>query len=724
MTEVRDLVPMTLELKGMRCASCAGRIERALRETRGVNDASVNFATETAQVHAAVDVETLIRAVRSAGYEATLRGERSADDSDVDDSGERRLAIAALALSTPVMLLGMFGMSLHSFSIALVEAALSGIVIFGLGAQFFVAAWRSARHGSANMDTLVALGASAAFGYSLWAMIRSEAHQHYYFESGAMIVSLILLGRWLEARAKGRAGAAISALIALRPITARLRRSGGEIEVPAESLTVGDLVVVRPGEKIPADGVVREGRSSVDESMLTGESIPVEKDVDARVTGATVNQSGALVIEVSRVGDQSTLMRIVRLVEDAQGSKAPIQRVADRVSSIFVPVVLAIAAVTAIGWWLFGAVGANAILPAVAVLVIACPCALGLATPTAMLVGTGRAAERGILIRETASLERAQSIGIVVLDKTGTLTEGHPTLTDVRCVANFGEAEIRALAAATERRSEHPLARAIVEGAQSLDEPSEFENFTGEGVRAKVRGHEILIGGRRFLESRGVILSGAEELERDLDAGGRTVVLMAVDGQLAAALGISDPVRAGAREAVSRLRALGIDIFLLSGDRPAAANAAAVQVGIAEDHVRAGVRPSEKADEIARLKRESGRVIAMVGDGINDAPALATADVGIAMGSGTDVAIAAASITLLHGDLNKLADTIALSRATLRTIRMNLWWAFGYNIVGIPIAAFGLLAAFGGPMLAAGAMALSSLSVVGNSLRLRKFRFL
>jgi Cu+-exporting ATPase len=711
---------VTLELGGMTCASCALTIEKALSSVPGVASAAVNFAAERARVRGQVDPAALVRAVRAAGYGATVRSAAALapDGRHADEARrQRRLALVSATLTAPLMVLSMW----HLGAPWWLEAALATVVTFVCGAQFFAVAGRKLLHGSANMDTLVALGALAAWGYSL-SLALASAHAHTYFETAAMIVTLILVGRWLEARAKGRAGQAIRALLSLAPKRARRLENGAEVEIDAAALRVGDRVVVRPGEQIPTDGVVRDGRSAVDESMLTGESLPVERGPGDAVAGATMNQHGALVVEATRVGADTALMQIVRLVEEAQGSKAPIQRVADRVAGVFVPIVLLLAAATFVAWWAVGAGAATALLPAVAVLVIACPCAMGLATPTAIMVGTGRAAEHGILIRDAASLERAQAIGVVVLDKTGTLTMGRPALVEVRTVGDLSEEKVRHFAAAAEKRSEHPLGQAVARALPDAPDPTAFEAVVGDGVVATVEGRAVVVGTPRLFAAQQIDTAPADGARAALETDGRTAVLLAVDGRVQAVLGIADEIKPHARAAVSRLRALGLDVWLVTGDHRATALAVARAVGIAETNVRAETRPDGKAAEIARL-RSGGKLVAMVGDGINDAPALAAADVGIALGTGTDVAMQAAPVTLLGGDLHGVADAIALSRATLRVIRMNLFWAFGYNVAAIPIAALGLLAALGGPMLAAGAMALSSVSVVMNSLRLRRFRF-
>ena len=720
---LRDNV--TLDLGGMTCATCALTIEKALSQVPGVRQATVNFAAERARVRGRVEPAALLGAVREAGYSARVHDAGAIDDGHRADEArrQRNLAVTAAALSLPVMALAMIP-PLHSTESPWIEAALTTIVVFFCGAQFLTVAARKALKLSANMDTLVALGALAAWSYSVWLLLFAGPHGHSYFESAAMIVTLILVGRWLEARAKGRAGRAIAALLELRPRRARKIEDGVELEVDAASLRVGDKFVVRPGEQIPTDGIVRDGRSRVDESLLTGESLPVERGPGDAVAGATLNQQGALTVEATRVGADTALMQIVQLVEAAQGSKAPIQRLADRVAGIFVPVVLLLAAATLLAWWATGH-GAASLLPAITVLVIACPCAMGLATPTAIMVGTGRAAERGIVVRDAASLERARSLDVVVLDKTGTLTVGRPTLTDVILIGDrlddLGDGEVRRFAAAAEKRSEHPLAGAIARAAANAPDPTEFTALIGDGVEATVEGRRILLGTARLLSSRGIELGASSDAIAKLEAAGRTVALLAVDGRAQAVLGVADELKPHAGEAVAQLKQLGLEVWMVTGDRRATALAVARAAGIDEKNVRAEVRPDGKAAEVAALKQH-GALVAMVGDGINDAPALAAADVGIALGTGTDVAIQAASLTLLGGDLRLVGDAISLSRETVRIIRMNLYWAFGYNVAAIPLAALGLLSSEG-PMLAAAAMAASSLSVVGNSLRLRRFRF-
>ena len=742
--QVRPAAPLELDITGMTCASCARRVERVIGKVAGVQAVAVNLASEQATVQGSAAAAAVVSAVETAGYGAAERRaeapvaaaghpERETDTprSEAYAQSQRRLFIAAALLSAPVLALSM--LMLRFPGSALIELILTTVVVFVCGWQFFATAGRLARHLAANMDTLIALGAAAAYGYSVYTLAVAisaqgplAAHPPLYFETAAIIVTLILLGRWLEARAKGRAGAAIKALMGLQPKTAQLLRNGEAVPVPVASLRVGDVVLVRPGEKVPVDGVVVNGESSVDEAMLTGESMTVAKRVGDEVTGATLNQRGALTVRATRIGADTALAQIVRLVEQAQGSKAPIERLADRVAAIFVPAVLAIAVLTFLAWLLLGpGVGeiAKPLLTAVTVLVIACPCALGLATPTAIMVGTGRGAEQGILIKDAASLERAHALSAVILDKTGTVTEGRPQVTDVVPLHGQHANDVLRLAAAAEARSEHPLAAAVVTHARAvgltLPEPAAFVSTPGQGVAAQVEGSEVLVGNARLLAARDIATAKLEPVADDLEANGRTVALVAVDGQPAGVIGVADTVKPTSAAAVAALRRLGLAVYLLTGDNRRVAAAIGREVGIAPDRIRAEVRPEDKAAEVAKL-RAAGHVVGMVGDGINDAPALAAADVGFALGTGTDIAMETAAITLLRGDLRSVPVAIRLSRRTMRTIKQNLFWAFGYNTAMIPLAALGLLAALGGPMLAAAAMAFSSVSVVTNSLRLRR----
>ena len=717
----------TLDLQGMHCASCVARIERSLKKVAGVEEAAVNLATNRASVTydpALTSLAAMVAAVEKAGYGATPVTETRPKEAEAPgrDTALFNL-IGAAALTLPVLVLSMAGMGMAGMGrpawAEWVFAALTTAVVFGFGRQFFAGAWNALRHGgAATMDTLVALGASAAYFSSLAELIWAP-HPQVYFETAATIVTLILLGRWLEARAKRRATDTIQSLIALAPKTARrVLGDGSEQDVPVEALRPGDVLRVRPGEKVAVDGVVTGGASAVDEALLTGESLPAEKTVGDTVIGGTFNKSGTLLYRASATGADTTLAHMVRLVEEAQGSKAPVQRLADAVSAVFVPAVLGIALVTFLVWF-FGlhAGVAGALAPAVAVLVIACPCALGLATPTAIMVGVGRGAALGILIKNGEALERAHTIGRVVFDKTGTLTEGRPALTDVVLHDGLDRPALLRLAAAAERGSEHPLGRAIVEGAEAeglVGEAEAFTSLAGSGVRASVDGRDVLVGTAVLLGESGIVVPERAEVDMArLEAEGKTSVLVAVGGVETGLLAVADTVRPGAKDAVARLHRMGLSVALLTGDSARVADAVAAEVGIRE--VEAGVRPDGKAAAI-KGRQEGGRVrVAMVGDGVNDAPALAQADLGIAMGKATDVAMAAADITLLRADLNGVADAILLSRRTMKIIRQNLFWAFIFNIVGIPLAALGLL----NPMLAALAMAGSSVTVVTNSLRLK-----
>ena len=734
-----------LALEGMSCAACAARIEKALGQVPGVARASVNFATARASVTldgagrpAAPDA--LLTAVKEAGYGGTLItvGHQPGGTTTATDAPEaadrerasreahlrmqRRALILAAVFSLPVAVLGnlpMFGALHESFALNLLLLALTTPVQFVAGWQFLRNGAKALRHGFANMDVLVAMGTLAAYAYSA---VATFGGGHVYFDTAAVIITLILLGRYFEARAKGRTSEAIRRLMGLSPKTARLLRDGVEVDVPVEQLQVGDRVLIRPGERIAVDGTVEAGQSSVDESMLTGESLPVDKGPGQRVVGATVNQRGTLTVRATKVGAETALAQIIRLVEEAQGGKAPIQRLADRISAVFVPIVIGIAVLTFAGWLLLGTGPdrlAPALLATVAVLVIACPCALGLATPTAIMVGTGRGAELGILIRGPEVLEAVKRLDIVVLDKTGTVTEGKPRLTDVTPAPGGDEAYVLRVAAAAERRSEHPLGEAIVAGARERDlalgEPEAFDAVPGGGVTARVAGEEVVVGTRALLRERGIDVTGLLDAADRLEREGKTAMLVAIGGKPAGVLAVADTLKPTSADAVARLRHLGLGVVLLTGDNARTAQAIGRALGI--DRVLAEVLPHQKVEEVKRLQAE-GKRVAMVGDGINDAPALAQADLGIAIGTGTDVAMEASDLTLMSGDLRGVPAAIALSRATMRTIKQNLFWAFIYNLIGIPIAALGLL----NPILAGAAMAFSSVSVVTNSLRLRRFR--
>lgn len=723
---------LKLAVADMTCASCVARVEKALKKVPGVTEATVNLATESAQVdYAGADPAALLAAVGRAGYHATL-----ADDGPPVEAAKTGALPAwwpvavALALSLPLAL-PMVGLlwGAHWMPPAWLQFALATPVQFWLGARFYVAGWKALRAGSGNMDLLVALGTSAAYGLSLWLWLTTPEGQmaHLYFEASAVVITLVLLGKWLETRAKRQTTDALRALNALRPEVARVRRDGIDVEMPLSRVVPGDEVVIRPGERVPVDGDIIDGASQIDESLITGESLPVAKQAGDRVTGGSVNGEGLLRVRTRAVGTETVLARIVRLVESAQAKKAPIQRLVDRVSAVFVPVVMGIAALTFAGWMLAGAGAETALLNAVAVLVIACPCALGLATPTAIMVGTGAAARHGILIKDAEALEIAHRVSVVAFDKTGTLTEGRPELVAAVPVTGL-RGDLLRRAASLQAGSEHPLARAVVTAAgQDGLKWSDAEALTavaGRGVAARVEGRLLKLGSTRFMQELGVDLSPLIERAQSLQAEGRTVSWLA-DAEDAAPvllglLAFGDTVKASSARAVRRLQSAGVRTVLVSGDNRGAAEAVASGLGMTD--VRAEVLPEHKAEVVAELKQGGARqdvnIVAMVGDGINDAPALAAADVGIAMSTGTDVAMHAAGITLMRGDPDRVADAIDVSRRTWSKIRQNLFWAFAYNVIGIPLAAAGLL----NPVIAGAAMAFSSFSVVSNALLLRRWR--
>ena len=747
-----------LEIGGMTCASCAMRVEKALAKVPGVASASVNLATETASVNltaaAAAASDALIAAVKKAGYEAALLAPPDAApepaDADVASAPEttagaavptaaerkrsqtRRELVAVLvcALLTLPLIVPMLGewFGVHAMLPPWLQFGLASIVQFVFGARFYRAAYRAVRAGAGNMDLLVALGTSAAYGISVYQLAtHPDDAMHLYFEASAVVITLVRFGKCLEARAKRQTTDAIRALQALRPDRARIRVGADEREVPLTQVKVGTVVIVRPGERVPVDGAVLEGRTHIDESLITGESMPVAKQTGDAVTAGSINGEGAIAVTTTAIGAETTLARIIRLVESAQAEKAPIQRLVDRVSEIFVPAILAIAALTLIGWLLAGAGGQTAILNAVAVLVIACPCALGLATPAAIMAGTGVAARHGVLIKDAEALETAHRVNVVAFDKTGTLTIGQPSVTAFEPVGSMGRDEALALAAAVQRQSDHPLARAVVKaheaaapGARVLT-ASAARAVAGRGVEADVEGRALALGSARWLRELGIGLSPqAEARARELEAAGNTVSwLMQRDSQSGVALALiafGDTVKPTARAAIDRLRSMGVKSVLVTGDNRGSAASVAKALGIDEFH--AEVLPDDKARVIRDLKMRSAGIVAMAGDGINDAPALAAADIGIAMATGTDVAMHAAGITLMRGDPALVADAIDISRKTWRKIQQNLFWAFVYNLIGIPLAAFGLL----NPMLAGAAMAFSSVSVVTNALLLRTWR--
>jgi Cu+-exporting ATPase len=772
-----------LPITGMTCANCAATVERTLnKKVAGVVAANVNFATEKATVEyipGQVTHADMVTAIEKAGYgvvEADAGeledAEQAAREAEIRDQ-TRKFWIGVL-FSLPLFLLsmardfGLLGAWAHQPWVNWLMLAMATPVQFYVGWDYYVGSWKALRNGSANMDVLVAMGSSVAFFYSVLVTIAltlgsTALGMHVYFETAAVIITLIKLGKVLEARAKGQTSAAIKKLMGLRAKTARVVRDGQEVDIPIEQVRVGDTVIVRPGEKVPVDGVVVEGHSAVDESMLTGESLPVDKKHGDEVIGATINKQGMLKFEATKVGAETALAQIIRLVQEAQGSKAPIQRLADQVASVFVPVVIGIAIVTFLVWWLVIGVGFTpAMIRMVAVLVIACPCALGLATPTAIMVGTGKGAEHGILFKNSEALERAHSLKVIVLDKTGTITVGEPSVTDVVTkyqvlgIGGAGEEKLTArqpglatsldsqvldslspdtllrLAASAERGSEHPLGEAIVRAAQarglSLAQPDRFEAVAGQGVVAEVEGRQVALGNLKMMNRRSVHLNGLGAEAERLATEAKTAMWVAVDGEAAGVIAVADTIKPGSKDAVEKMQRLGLQVVMMTGDNKATAGSIAQEVGI--DWVLAEVLPGDKAAEVKKLQAEEIGLVAMVGDGINDAPALAQADVGIAIGTGTDVAMETADVTLMRGDLRSVPQAIALSRATMRTIKQNLFWAFFYNLILIPVAA-GVLYPFTflpdilrslHPVLAAFAMAFSSVTVVTNSLRLRRVK--
>jgi len=738
-------------VRGMTCASCVARVEQALKSVPGVVSVSVNLASEKATVEylEGTQVTDLRRAVKDAGYE--LGGEAETLE-DVNMASRREINrvrdrfIVAVTLAVIIMAL-MWTPDFNGKKYLL--WALATPVQFWAGWRFYRGVWGALKHRTADMNTLIAVGTSAAYFYSMVAVISPGLFQasglelNLYFDTSAAIIALILLGRFLEARAKGQTSAAIKRLIGLQPKTALVIREGKEVEIPVEEVQVGDLILVRPGERVPVDGIIRKGSPAIDESMVTGESLPVEKKEGDEVIGATINKTGSFQFEATRIGKDTTLARIVRLVEEAQGSKAPIQRLADVIASYFVPVVIGIAIITFIIWYFFGPSPSltYAFLNFIAVLIIACPCALGLATPTAVMVGTGKGAEHGILIRSAEALERFYKIDTLLLDKTGTLTEGKPKVTDIIAVSPHSQEEVLGLAASVEHDSEHPLGEAVVRAARerglTISPTSDFKAIPGHGAEALLDSKKLLLGNLKLMKDRGISLEGLEEKAEVLWNDGKTLIFLGVDSRGVGIIGLADTLKPGAGTVIAEIRRMGIEVAMVTGDNRRTAGAIARDAGI--DRVLAEVLPEHKSEEVKKLQGE-GRVVAMVGDGINDAPALAQADVGIAIGTGTDVAMETGDITLIGGDLSGIATAISLSRRTIRTIKQNLFWAFAYNVILIPVAAGILYLAlhstgvpaglrfilgdygFLNPILAAAAMAASSITVVSNSLRLRGFK--
>ncbi|OAB45278.1 heavy metal translocating P-type ATPase [Paenibacillus glacialis] len=729
-----------LDLVGMFCAACAVKIEKVLNKTPGVTNAVVNFAMETARVEynkSNVSITEIQQRVEKLGYKAVTKqedGDPSEHREKAIKEQKRKLLISAI-LSLPLLWSMVSHFSFLSwiwlpdlFMNPWFQLALATPVQFYIGKQFYVGAYKSLRNKSGNMDVLISLGTSAAYFYSLyltieWASNGGNVHHGpaMYYETSAVLITLVILGKLFESLAKGRTSEAIKTLMGLQAKTALVIRDGQEMTIPVEEVLTGDVVVVKPGEKIPVDGEVLEGTSAVDESMLTGESIPVDKKAGDNVIGATINKNGRLKVKATKVGKETALAQIIKVVEEAQGSKAPIQRVADVISGIFVPIVVGIAVLAFIVWYFWVTPGdfANALEKAIAILVIACPCALGLATPTSIMAGSGRAAELGVLFKGGEHLESTHKINAIILDKTGTVTNGKPVLTDIVVENNIDEATFLRWVGAAEKDSEHPLAEAIVSGivAKGIEVPAteQFEAIPGFGIRAVVEGKEILAGTRKLMARFNVQVEHALESMTQMELDGKTAMLIAVDGKYAGLVAVADTIKETSKEAVTRLKQMGIEVIMITGDNERTAMAIAKQVGI--EHVCAEVLPEGKAEEVKKLQAQ-GKKVAMVGDGINDAPALAMADIGMAIGTGTDVAMEAADVTLMRGDLNSIPDAIYMSRKTMSNIRQNLFWALGYNTLGIPIAALGLLA----PWVAGAAMALSSVSVVLNALRLQRMK--
>ncbi len=732
--KVQGQTKAELNISGMTCAACSTKIERKLSKTEGVTKASVNLATNKATVEydpAKFKVSDVVKIIENLGFGAkpveAVNHDREKAEREREIRRLRRELILSTILSSPLilaMLLTIFQIDIAFLHDWRFQLALATPVQFIIGFRFYRNSYYALRAKSPNMDVLVVMGTSAAYFYSVYnsffqKLMPGMMMKDLYFEAATVIITLILLGKYLEAVAKGKTSEAIKKLMGLQAKTARVIRGGVEVDIPVDEVQVGEVIVVRPGEKIPVDGMIIDGSSSVDESMLTGESLPVEKEVGDQVIGATINKFGTFKFKTTKIGKETVLSQIIKMVEEAQGSKAPIQKIADQVSGVFVPIVLGVAALTFIVWYFGDYNLTKGIISAVSVLVIACPCALGLATPTAIMVGTGKGAEQGILIKGGEHLETAYKIDTVVLDKTGTITKGQPEVTDIIPLTGMDREELLRMAAVVEKKSEHPLGVAVFETAKrelgEVPDPEKFTAIPGRGVKASVKGKEVLVGTRKLMTEQGIDPASLESRLGELEDQGKTGMLMASDNKLVALIAVADVIKDTSAEAIRQLTELGIEVFMITGDNRRTAQAIAAQVGI--NNVLAEVLPENKAEEVEKLKAQ-GKVVAMVGDGINDAPALATADIGMAIGTGTDIAMEAADITLMRGDLRSIVTAIRLSRKTMSKIKQNLFWAFIYNTIGIPFAALGML----NPVIAGAAMAFSSVSVVTNSLSLKRFK--